>query len=295
MRSSVPLGALLACLAGSLVAPQSAPASWPGANGLLAFDTYDPGKQVRTRVVGTRRERVVVRFRPIPLGLQSHSGIPQWSPDGSRLLVQRIGSGFEIVRPNGRRMRLIKTSWLWPSWSPDGREIIAVDGDTTPYRLVRMRADGSRIRHIRIPPEAGVAVPRWSPDGRWILYEESREEGDFITRIRPDGTGLRRLVRGIGRYSWSPDGRRFAYAAGRQIWSMRPDGSGRRLLSRGRDNTTVVSIAWSPDGRRIALVRQTPADAHDSSLVATISATGGRERRLFGGERLIGPIDWQPR
>ena len=76
---------------------------------------------------------------------------------------------------------------------------------------------------------------------------------------------------------------------------MRPNGRGKRLLTRGRRNTVVVSLAWSPDGSRIALVRQTPADEHDSSEVAIIPAGGGRERRLFGGERYIGAIDWQPR
>jgi Tol biopolymer transport system component len=109
-----------------------------------------------------------------------------------------------------------------------------------------------------------------------------------------DGTGGRRLVRGR-LHTWSPDVRRFAYSTGREIWSRRPDGRGRRLLSRGRRNTRVVSLAWSPDGRRIALVRQAPADAHDTSTVATIPAHGGREKRLFGGERFIGLIDWQPR
>jgi Tol biopolymer transport system component len=96
-------------------------------------------------------------------------------------------------------------------------------------------------------------------------------------------------------HTWAPDGRRFAYADRRDIWSVRPDGSGRRLLSRGRKNTIVVSLAWSPDGRRIAVVRQTPADAHDYSTVATIPAAGGRERRRFRTERFIGFVDWQPR
>ena len=76
---------------------------------------------------------------------------------------------------------------------------------------------------------------------------------------------------------------------------MRPDGTGRRLLSRGLENTTIVSLAWSPNGRRIALIRQFPADGHDTSTVATISSRGGGERRLFGGERFINAIDWQPR
>jgi Tol biopolymer transport system component len=284
-----------ALLVAALVCATPALAAWPGTNERLAFDTYAPGKQVRTSTIDGRRQRVVAHFDFLPpIGLQSHSGVPQWSPSGDRLLYQRLGSGFEIARTDGRGRRLIKTPFLWPSWSPDGREILAVDATTTPYRLVRMRTDGSRRRHIRIPPDASVALPRWSPTGRWILYEEGTPEGVFITHVRPDGTGLRSLAQGR-LYSWSPDGRRFAYATGREIWSMQPDGGGRRRLSRGRENTAVVSLAWSPDGRRIALVRHAPEDEHDTSTVATIPAGGGREKRMFGGERFIGLIDWQPR
>jgi Tol biopolymer transport system component len=259
--------AVPAFLLAGLVCAAPTLAAWPGANGRLAYDTYAPGKQVRTSTMEGRRQRVVARFPPIT-GFESHSGVPQWSPSGDRLLYQPLGSGFETVRVDGRARRLIKTSFLWPSWSPNGREILAVDATTTPYRLVRMRTDGSRRRHIEIPPDASVALPRWSPSGRWILYEEGTPQGVFVTRVRPDGSGLRRLVQGR-LHTWSPDGRRFAYAIGREIWSMRPDGAGRRLLSRGRPNTTVVSLAWSPDGRRIALVRQAPADEHDTSTVAT--------------------------
>ena len=239
---------------------------------------------------------MVARFPPIVIGLERMSGIPQWSPNGRRLLYARIASGIETVRADGRGRRLLRSPHLWPSWSPNGREILAVDAETVPYSLVRMRMDGSHQRHIRIPGQTGVALPRWSPTGRWIIYEEGRTDGQFITRVAPDGTGLKRLVKGAGiRFTWAPDGSRIAYSMGPQIWSMRPDGRGKRLLTRGRRNTVVVSLAWSPDGRRIALVRQTPADEHDSSEVATIPAGGGRERRLFGGERYIGALDWQPR
>lgn len=75
---------------------------------------------------------------------------------------------------------------------------------------------------------------------------------------------------------------------------MRPDGGGRRRLSRGPDETEVGGLAWSPDGRRIAIVRQTHPHDH-SAVVATIPARGGRETQRFGGRHFIGLIDWQAR
>jgi len=289
------LGIVLAAAASWTAGAAPARAAWPGANGRLAFDTLGkPSVQVRTSTLEGRRQRVLARFPPLPIGLERKSGAPQWSPSGNRLLYQRIATGFETIAPDGHKRRTIKTSYLWPGWLPNGREIVAVDATTQPYSLVRMRLDGSRRRHIPIPPSGSIALPRWSPTGRWILYEVGTADGVFVWRVRPDGSGARRVLRGR-MHTWAPDGRRFAYAKGGDIWSSRPDGSGRRRLSRGPDNTVVVSLAWSPDGRRIALVRQAPADAHDTSTVATIPATGGRERRRFGGERFIGFIDWQPR
>jgi Tol biopolymer transport system component len=287
---------LVALLVSGVGGPAPALGAWPGTNGRLAFDALSEQgmQQVRTSTVDGRRERVLARFPPLPIGLERKSGAPQWSPTGNRLLYQRIATGFETVAPNGRDRRTIETPFLWPAWSPSGREIVAVVATSHPYSLVRMRLDGSRRRRIRIPPVDSVAIPRWSPSGRWILYEVGTADGVFVWRVRPDGSGARRLVRG-SKHTWAPDGRRFAYTNGRDIWSVRPDGSGRRRLSRGPDNTVVASLAWSPDGRRIALVRQAPADAHDTSTVATIPARGGRERRRFGGERYIGFVDWQPR
>jgi len=296
-RRLIGVVALAAC---ALAPAVPAGAAWPGANGRLVFNAIENDEY---RLVSTdlheRHKRVLARFPPLPSGLQRTSGLGQWSPSGARVLYQRIATGIETVAPDGSRKRTLRMGLLWPSWAPSGREIVAVaeteDGSVSPGALVRLRPDGSRVRRIPTPPSpTGVAFPRWSPSGRWILYEQSSSHVRYIWRVRPDGTGARQLVAGW-RYTWAPDGRRFAYADGREIWSVRPDGSGRRLLSRGLGNTVIDSLAWSPDGRRIALVRQFPADEHDTSTVATIRARGGGERRLFGGERFIADIDWQPR
>jgi WD40-like Beta Propeller Repeat len=296
MRSPGRLVLVLVLLLAGAARPTPALAAWPGENGRLVFDTIVPeqGVQVRTGTLGGRHQRVLARFPPLPIGLERKSGDPQWSPGGGRVLYQRIATGFETISGRGGGRRTIKTPFLWPSWSPSGREIIAVDATARPYSLVRMRADGSRPRRIPIPSLDSIALPRWSPSGRWILFEEGSPAGVFVWRVRPDGSGARRLVRGRV-HVWAPNGRRFAYADGREVWSMRPDGGGQRRLSRGRPNTIVASLAWSPDGRRIALVRQAPADSHDSSTIATLPSGGGRERRHFRTDRFIGFIDWQPR
>jgi Tol biopolymer transport system component len=285
---------VLAAVAWAL-APAPAFATWPGANGRIAFGTVNEhGAQLRTSTLGGRQQRVLARFKPLPLGFERKSGFPEWRPDGSRILYQRMATGIETIRHDGRRRRTLRTSLLFPGWSPNGRELVAVDADAEPYALVRMRLDGSGERRIAEPPAGSLALPRWSPSGRWILFEHATSEGVFVWRVRPDGSGMRRIVGGK-LHTWAPNGRRFAYTDGRDIWSIRVDGRGRTRVLRCPDDTTVAGLSWSPNGRRIAFVRQVPADEHDTSTVMSVPAGGGHPRRHFGGERFIGMLDWQPR
>jgi dipeptidyl aminopeptidase/acylaminoacyl peptidase len=285
--------ALTVALAAAACALASSPvlATWPGANGRIAFETSG---ELRSSTLAGRHERVLARFPPLPFGVERKSGFPEWRPDGARVLYQRMATGIETVGDDGRGRRTLRTSLLFPGWSPNGRELVAVEAEPEPYALVRLRRDGSHKRRFAVPPVGSLALPRWSPSGRWILFEHGTSEGRSVWRVRPDGSGMRRIVPGK-LHTWAPDGRRFAYTDGRDIWSIRADGGGRRRVLRCPADTTVAGMAWSPDGRRIAFVRQIPADAHDTSTVMTVPAGGGRATRHFGGERFIGVLDWQPR
>src|SRR5205823_1303782 len=78
-----------------------------------------------------------------------------------------------------------------------------------------------------------------------------------------DVPGRRRLAHYAFEPSWSPDGRRIAYAAasdgcsqGVGIWMMRSDGSQKTPLVESPDEfTDYASPAWSPDGQRIVFAK----------------------------------------
>ena len=62
-----------------------------------------------------------------------------------------------------------------------------------------------------------VSAPRWSPDGKWIAF--STPKGNGIGIVRPDGSGRRVLTAEAGsgyRFSWSPDATRIVFRAARQ-------------------------------------------------------------------------------
>jgi Tol biopolymer transport system component len=92
-------------------------------------------------------------------------------------------------------------------------------------------------------------------NGRIAFY---RADG-HIYSVRPDGTGLIDL--GPGRTpSYSPDGKRLAFASNGNVWTMNADGGNRRRVTKpafgGFDPT------WSPDGKRLAFA----SDANGGGL-----------------------------
>jgi Tol biopolymer transport system component len=58
--------------------------------------------------------------------------------------------------------------------------------------------------------------------------------------------------------AWSPDGGLIAWANGRRIEAIRPDGRGHRILTRLADGVAVGALSWSPDGRRLAFTAAKP-------------------------------------
>lgn len=165
-----------------------------------------------------------------------------------------------------------------PAWSPDGKRIAFVSNRDGVSRVYAMDAGGAGTRRLTDTAKADTH-PSWSPDGRWIVF--SREGALF--RVPAAGGPAARVGRGLGSArnpAYSPDGKLIAYDyqqpgfETRQIWVMRADGTGRRLVTR----LVAVSSnpAWSPDGRRIAF----QSDARSvHAEIWTVGADGSGLRR----------------
>ncbi len=142
------------------------------------------------------------------------------------------------------------------AWAPDGRHIafggvsIGAPPEDDGLYVADTKTGKARIVRPFRRPETDWLDLAWSPDGSTIAFVVR----SVIYLVRADGSGYRELHTGTEGYdrapSWSPDGRRIAYATGGPgfavVFRVDLDGSHRRILGYGG------WPAWSPAGGRIA-------------------------------------------
>ena len=227
---------------------------------------------------------------------------PSWSRDGLRIAFSFYNGRRErvaVFELGTGRVRDLGDGFK-PDWSPDGRQLVFLDGDGFDDLLIQ-NASGSNLRRLGLAG-SGIADetdPSWSPDGQKIAFvgdglwvvDASSGKG---RRVRPEG--------GPGAATWSPDGRTIAFDCATrrfQVCLVRPDGTGFRGLTRkGRHPS------WSSRGNLIATTRQdvikpgTLVFRPNGKLVRALrngtaradwSPDGTRlvaERELVGGPRL---------
>jgi Tol biopolymer transport system component len=282
-----------------LVPASAAQATFPGANGKIAYiklGDLTPGDHIYTiNPDGTEDKRLT----PIPV---DYDTAVSWSPDGRKVAFTSSSNGqiYTINADGSDAKQLTSDEDIngWPSWSPDGKQIAFASG-LGPLGIHRMNADGSHATLLTTVPGFD---PAWSPDGRiaFIGY------GDLWV-MKADGTDVANLTPGYRRAwypDWSPDGTKIAFTEHPRIeaWDTTA-GWFVGLKSSVPFFSQDTGPSWSPDGKQIAFASDRNATSSGwgyNKNIWTMKADGSdpvpvtlKPTDVLGGEAEWFPA-WQP-
>lgn len=188
-----------------------------------------------------------------------------WSPDGSRLaFYDPAASGVRVHEMDTGRERVIQANVPQSgSWSPDGR-LLTVNNEEGGSGLAVMKVyrydmdinEASVLLGAQPDDAADYSVPRWSPDGQWLAFAQVRLAGN----------------------------------PARQVWIIRPDGTGARAVT---ENLSFAhgGYRWSPDSTRLAYQRYALGASENVPEVMLWDMRTGKEVLL--AENAYAPL-WLP-
>ena len=219
-----------------------------------------------------------------------------WSPDSRNIsFLSSLNSAGElllqILPSDGGEPAFVDMGqpFYW-SWSADSSSILTHTGGSTmekpekaAIKLFDLSEDIYSSTTLNYFP-AFFQAPQYSPDGSQLLVAaEMLQRHSTLVIARNNGEPEDLLVdwQGPLTFSWSPDGKRIAYVAGRpfpiggsigtlNILSMNDGGerSGYQVKSRN-----ILAFFWSPDSTKIALFEPqiVAADGSQETFVLAVS------------------------
>lgn len=222
---------------------------------------------------------------------------------GQQLLVTSVRTGDTevfIADPTTGNLfnvsRSPKSEDRYPCWSPDARHICFMSDREGTTNLWVSAADGTRVRRLNRTP-AVCYMPSWqkTPAGERIVFGMHGAKPEMAS-IKPDGSGLRMLGEGHDP-TLSPDGKWICYTG------HPPEGG-----------VTVYVMKWDgSEKRRIVpttskvgatfpnwspdskqIVYSFPVGEALELFVINLDGTGQRQLTTFGGTSVCTPSAWSP-
>jgi Tol biopolymer transport system component len=193
----------------------------------------------------------------VPGGCDAGDDDPQWSPDGTSVVVESWRCEMPIDGSTPQRLLHTdpRANYEWV-YSPDGTRVAFVE--VLDRSVVIAEADGTVLQVVGDDSaDTWYDSLVWSPSGDRVLFSrESLSGADFPQaaselRMVDIGTGQVTTIAaepGIRPIRFSPEGDRILFSTGgdlgpTELWSIDTDGSHMRLLVR---NPVHVAGDWQP-------------------------------------------------
>jgi uncharacterized repeat protein (TIGR01451 family) len=274
---------LVFVLIAAFALPATAHATFPGANGKIAFVR---GGDIWTMNPDGTNQVNLTNDAPV-------QSSPAWSADGNKIAFDEVGSGGRLftwwmLADGTNRVLADNNSDIInrhdPAWNPAGTRIVFTNGPG----IFSMYPDGTGIFGIWC---CGNANPDWSPANDLIGFQDENACHFFeLWVIAPDGTGARDLTPQpspgcqtfVDGFSWSPDAQRIVYYDGgfgpNGLFTLKPDGTDLQPVP-GAGGPNPV---YSPDGTKFAY--------EGTGGIHTMSTSGTADTLLAPGTEPA----WQP-
>jgi len=245
-------------------------------------DTVEPGFPPETPVPGTLADD------------------PAWSPTSRDTIVYRRlavgGAGWDypciygifLLDLQTGEEELLVPMGHYPRWSPDGRRLAYVIGESAAAEIYVM--DLARRTEEQVTDNTdGSFLFDWSPEGTRLIFRSNSRLGICIMEIeRPEPPWWNCLEGGLdARWTVTPAGEKIAYRTGAGnnwvIELMNADGSDQVQLTRRLSEAEELHSEpeWAPDGEKIIFRRQEHAGRFtEHSEIWSIRHDGSDERLL---------------
>jgi len=172
-----------------------------------------------------------------------------------------------------------------PAWSPDGKMIAYIHGDTISGRTGIYFIDTSGTNKQLFYAGIRAYSSTWSQDGEWIAFSDNAQifkmkvNSDSIIQLTFEGKNFSP--------SWSPDGEWIAYDSNVDspngmnfIWKIKADGTQEIRITYDPKKGEIRMPDWSPDGNSIVHIRYSKDFNTDASEICVMDKNGNNVKRL---------------